>query len=195
MNPRALTWTAAVSAVGAALLWQARDLVTNEVMVEVVFVVIVVAKCTGLTLLCWVFGGGLTEAFKQLYLDQPWSLPDGPRSPEVVAHVASVKRHLYGAAIVTGGIPLWLLMLAAFWPPTVFQGALEFVYGIGVGGLALPGVYTFATKTAHPALLKLLGKTPQIRYDADGNPTGVRLPDEDTTRIITRTKPGDPEPK
>lgn len=186
MNARAFTWAAALSGVGAALLWQFRDLITDAVLIGVVISI-------GLTIACWIFGAGVTEAVKRLFVEPPWSEREGMSNDER-KHVRQVKRVFYGAAIVAGGIPLWLLLLAAFWPPTVFQAALQLVYGIGVGGLALPAVYLIVSKRVWPRLAALMqGGAPVVRTDDDGNVTGVRMPGEDKTRILG--KPDDTVPR
>lgn len=163
----------AATVVVASLLYQARDLVSDEALRTGVIVF-------ALTLLSWILGSGGTEFFKRKKYPNPadWKLD-------------STKNDLYLTAATFGAIPCCALLLTYFWPLTPFQGLLLLTYGVAVGGLALPAVYNFCTDILWPIVVRslramkfVMGKDGQVKEVPEDTPSDLYdhtlLPDQPT---------------
>lgn len=166
----------AATVIAASLLYQARDLVSDKVL-------ILAGAVGGLTVLCWLFGIGLTEIYKRA------KHPD-----RKTWKTDEVRNSLWLVATAFSGIPLTVLMLMYFWPPTAFGGALITVASVGAGSLQ-PFVYNFISDILWPMIrrslvaMKFVVKgdkivsvpedTPPDEYDhtvMDGQPTVPKDP-------------------
>lgn len=127
----------AATVVVASLIYQARDLVSDGVLV-------VCAVVAALMVACWLMGIGFTEVYKRRkYPDRKTWKTD------------AVKNDLWVAATVISGFPLTALLLAYFSPLALFEGMLLVVLGVGAGTLQ-PFVYNFISDILWPMIRRSL---------------------------------------
>lgn len=159
-----LTIGGALALAIGTLLARATDLVTDEQLAGTAIVI-------AFTLLSWVWGAGLTELMKRWRIPRPWTIEgahemfreqtghDAPRDTKemrqrkaLLAQAEKARRWIYFHACANGGVTLAFLVGGHFAPETLVGRGLVIIYGLGVGGLALPTIYTIVLRDLWPWL-------------------------------------------
>lgn len=161
-----LTIGGAIALAIGTLLARATDLVTDAQLTSAAIVI-------GFTVLSWIWGAGLTEFIKRWRVPRPWTVAsalemfaeeyghEAPRDPKelrqrksLLAQAEKSRRWIYFHACVNGGVTLAFLIAGHFTPDTLIGRSLTLIYGLGVGGLALPTVYTVVMRDLWPWLTR-----------------------------------------
>lgn len=167
-----ITIAGAIALALGTLLARAADLVTDAQIGDAAIVI-------GFTLLAWVWGAGLTEFTKRWKIKRPWTVAGalemfaeqhGHQAPKdakelrqrkaLLAQAEKSRWWIYVNAVANGGVTLAFLVVGHFAPETLIGRSLAIIYGLGVGGFALPTIYNIVMNDLWPWLTRRRNTAP-----------------------------------